>query len=233
MPQPAYNHLPGKLKNHYIIQRHGFSLANNAGLICSNPDIAIPPTGGPLNTGYGLHEKGKAQVKESATLLSKHLFPSQEAPSTDDAPVVMFCSPFKRTVETAEIIQGVLNDTVLKGKVDVPIREMELRERWYGELDMKSDKLYEDAWVDDKAEPDHGENSQYGVEAPSSVCDRVTRFIVDKIESQMEGKTVILVAHGDVCQITLTAFLRIEAWRHREIKHVDTANWRDTLQIDM
>lgn len=62
--QPSYNHLPTTLKNRYIIQRHGFSLANNAGLICSNPDIAIPPTGGPLNTGYGLHEKGKAQVKE-------------------------------------------------------------------------------------------------------------------------------------------------------------------------
>ncbi|KAG1081991.1 hypothetical protein G6F42_022730 [Rhizopus arrhizus] len=67
MSQPAYNHLPKQLKNHYIIQRHGFSLANNDKLICSNPEIAIPPTGGPLNTGYGLHEKGKAQVKEVIT----------------------------------------------------------------------------------------------------------------------------------------------------------------------
>lgn len=62
--QPAYNHLPTTLKNQYVIQRHGFSLANNDKLICSNPDIAIPATGGPLNTGYGLHEKGKLQVKE-------------------------------------------------------------------------------------------------------------------------------------------------------------------------
>jgi hypothetical protein len=64
MSQPTYNHLSKTLKNHYIIQRHGFSLANNDKLICSNPDIAIPPHGGPLNTGYGLHEKGKVQVKE-------------------------------------------------------------------------------------------------------------------------------------------------------------------------
>jgi hypothetical protein len=63
MSEATYNHLPKQLKNHYILQRHGFSLANNANLICSNPDIAIPPTGGPLGTGYGLHEKGKAQVK--------------------------------------------------------------------------------------------------------------------------------------------------------------------------
>lgn len=67
MSQPSYNHLPKELKNHYIIQRHGFSLANNAKLICSNPDIAIPPTGGPLGTGYGLHERGKLQVKEVIT----------------------------------------------------------------------------------------------------------------------------------------------------------------------
>jgi hypothetical protein len=64
MTQLTYNHLPTTLKNRYIIQRHGFSLANNDQLICSNPDIAIPPHGGPLNTGYGLHEKGKIQVKE-------------------------------------------------------------------------------------------------------------------------------------------------------------------------
>lgn len=64
MSQPLYNHLPQTLKNHYIIQRHGYSLANDEKLICSNPAIAIPPLGGPLNTGYGLHEKGKIQVKE-------------------------------------------------------------------------------------------------------------------------------------------------------------------------
>lgn len=142
----------------------------------------------------------------------------------------MFCSPFKRTVETAEIIQGVLNDTVLGGKVAAPIREMELRERWYGKLDMTDDKNYELCWIDD-ASPDHGEHSQYDIESPSHVCDRATKFIAEEIESKMEGKTVILVAHGDICQIMLTAFMRIEAWRHREIKHVDTANWRDTLQL--
>lgn len=60
----VYNHLPSQLKNRYVIARHGFSLANNDKLICSNPEIAIPATGGPLGTGYGLHEKGKTQVKE-------------------------------------------------------------------------------------------------------------------------------------------------------------------------
>lgn len=164
-------------------------------------------------------------------MLSKHLFPTQQAPTDDDEPVVMFCSPFKRTVETAEIIQGVLNDTVLHGKVATPTREMELRERFYGDFDMTSDDNYNVCWEDDKKAPLHGEDSQYKIESPSSVCDRATRFIVDKIENKMEGKIVILVAHGDICQIILTAFMRIEAWRHREIKHVDTANWRDVSEL--
>jgi broad specificity phosphatase PhoE len=141
----------------------------------------------------------------------------------------MFCSPFKRTVETAEITQAVLNE-VLADKIAAPVREIELRERWYGKFDMTDDANYKLCWVDD-ASPTHGENSQYDIEAPSQVCDRATKFIVEEIENKMEGKTVILVAHGDICQIMLTAFIRTEAWRHREIKHVDTANWRDTLEL--
>ena len=73
MAQPTYNHLPQVLKNHYIIQRHGYSLANDNKLICSNPDIAIPAIGGPLNTGYGLHEKGKVQVKEVCILQTRDI----------------------------------------------------------------------------------------------------------------------------------------------------------------
>lgn len=139
----------------------------------------------------------------------------------------MFCSPFKRTVETAEIIQGVLNDQrQADGHIAAPTREMELRERFYGDFDMTTDENYHVCWADDKAVPDHGEHSQYKIESPSQVCDRATKFIVEQIESQMQGKTVILVAHGDICQIILTAFMRIEAWRHREIEHVDTAQFR-------
>lgn len=137
----------------------------------------------------------------------------------------MFCSPFKRTVETAEIIQGVLNET-LDGKVQRPTKTLELRERWYGQFDMTTDENYKVCWVDDEADPDHGEHSQYGIESPSSVCERTSRFIVEEIEAKMENKIVILVAHGDVCQIMLTAFKGTDAWRHRELEHVDTAHWR-------
>lgn len=120
---------------------------------------------------------------------------------------------------------------MLQGKLGAPIKNLELRERWYGQFDMTNDDNYNICWADDAAAPDHGEHSQYDIESPSSVCDRATRFIVDEIESKMEGKTVILVAHGDICQIMLTAFKGTDAWRHREMEHVDTAHWRDTLDF--
>ncbi|CDS07497.1 hypothetical protein LRAMOSA01446 [Lichtheimia ramosa] len=215
----SYNHLPSQLKNHYFIGRHGFSLANNAGLICSNPDIAIPTTGGPLNEGWGLHERGKEQVKQKAGLLAQHLFADNKKPE-----IVIFCSPFVRTHQTAKIIRGVLNETV---PVPEPIPNIALRERFYGEYDMTSDENYKICWQDDATGPDHGEHSAKGVESPSSVCERTTRFIVEEIENKMEGKVVILVAHGDVCQIMQTGFMHTDAWRHREMEHVDTADWRD------
>ncbi|OAD76018.1 hypothetical protein PHYBLDRAFT_180483 [Phycomyces blakesleeanus NRRL 1555(-)] len=224
---PAYNHLPSQLKNHYILARHGFSLANNAHLICSNPDIAIPETGGPLGTGYGLHESGKIQVRESAKLLSKHLFPDQKAPYGDEEPVKMFCSPFLRTRQTAEIIRSVLNETVLDGKVAEPTPNLALRERWFGIFDMTHDDNYHRCWKEDNDAPDHGEHSKFGCESASSVADRATKFIVEEIENKMENKIVILVAHGDICQILQTSFLGMEAWQQRQIEHVETASWRD------
>lgn len=133
-------------------------------------------------------------------------------------------------METAGIIQETLSTTA-SIKVHTPEPTLALRERWYGDMDMTTDDNYPLCWQDDAAAPDHGEHSKHKVEGPQSVCDRVTRFIVEQIEPKIEGKVVILVCHGDVCQIMATAFMNIEPWRHREIKHVDTANWRDTWEL--
>ena len=218
MTATEYNHLPKQLKNHYILARHGFSLANNDKLICSNPDIAIPEVGGPRNTGYGLHEIGIEQVEASAKTLAEHLGDNKKDQ------VKVYCSPFLRTKMTAQIFSKGLGITA------EPTPNMALRERFYGKLDMTSDENYKLCWIDDNAAPDHGENSQYGIESTSSVVDRTTQFIVEEIEAKLEGQTVLLVAHGDVVQCMMTAFRHIEAWRHRELKHVDTANWRDMVQ---
>lgn len=158
---------------------------------------------------------------QSAELLAQHLQPEKHKQ------VVIFCSPFVRTRQTAEIIRNVLNEKLYNGAIDSPTPNIELRERFYGEFDMTNDDNYKLCWEDDAAAPNHGEHSSKGIESPSSVCDRTTRFISEEIEAKMADKIVILVAHGDVCQIMQTAFVRTEAWRHRELRHVDTADWRD------
>ncbi|ORX48811.1 hypothetical protein DM01DRAFT_1113312 [Hesseltinella vesiculosa] len=212
---------------------YGFSLANDAGIICSDPKIAIPGEGGPLGNGYGLHDKGKKKVKESAALLAEHLFGEGKYAGDGDEPVKIFCSPFKRTVETAAIISDTLNELVFteKGAVAPVEHAYALRESYFGDFDMKPDSTYDIVWEEDNSAPDHGENSQYNVESPSSVCDRATRFIVEEIENKMQGKTVVLVCHGDICQITLCAAAHVEPWRQREVKHVNTAEWRDFADL--
>ncbi|CAO3589029.1 unnamed protein product [Absidia cylindrospora] len=118
-------------------------------------------------------------------------------------------------METAAIIQETLNNNVLNNtKIQDPTPTLSLRERWYADYDMTNDDNYKLCWVDDETAPDHGEHSKHGVEGPASVSERTTRFIVETVEATMEGKTVILVCHGDVCQITATAFMHIEPWRH-------------------
>jgi broad specificity phosphatase PhoE len=58
------------------------------------------------------------------------------------------------------------------------------------------------------------------------VAERAAEFIKE-IESKTQGKTVILVAHGDICQIIQTLFTEgAEPWQHRELEHVNTADWR-------
>ncbi|KAI8072375.1 histidine phosphatase superfamily [Gongronella butleri] len=228
------NYLPANLKNKYILARHGYSLANDAGIICSNPEIAIPATGGPLGDGYGLHAKGKLQVKESATRLVEYLYPNGYN-GDEEEPIKVFCSPFKRTKETAAIFCDTLNNDAFAGKqVVAPATEAyALRERWFGNYDMKSDDLYDECWAADAEEPDHGENSTHDVESPNAVCARATKFILDEIESKMQGKTVLLVAHGDIFQIMGAAFLRIEPWRQRQLAHVNTAEWRSVDQLKL
>ncbi|CAO3674209.1 unnamed protein product [Umbelopsis vinacea] len=196
--------LPQPLHNRYFIMRHGYSIANDNGLIVSMPENGIPTTGGPTGEGWALHERGKRQVYESATRLSDYL-----------------------TRQTAEILHSVLVSTSSLSGVDIPapVSNIVLRERGYGDYELQSDSNYDLCWGEDASET-HGENSKHNVESPRSVAERAAEFIKE-IESKTQGKTVILVAHGDICQIIQTLFTEgAEPWQHRELEHVNTADWR-------
>ncbi|KAH8553771.1 histidine phosphatase superfamily [Umbelopsis sp. PMI_123] len=225
--------LPQTLHNRYFIMRHGYSIANDNGLIVSLPENGISTAGGPTGEGWALHERGKRQVYESATRLSDYLFPATTTPLLVEPQVVIFCSPFVRTKQTADILHSVLVSTSSLSGTSIPAPEpnIVLRERGYGVYELQSDNNYEICWAEDASET-HGENSSSHVESPRSVAERAAGFIKE-IESKMQGKTVILVAHGDICQIIQTLFTEgFEPWQHRQLTHVNTADWRQLNSLD-
>lgn len=224
--------LPQPIKNRYFIMRHGYSLANDNNLIVSLPENGIPTSGGPTGEGYALHERGKRQVYESATRLSDYLFPASSTPLLAETPVVIYCSPFVRTRQTAEILRSVLVSTSSLSGPDIaaPEPNIELRERGYGDFELQSDSNYEICWEEDASES-HGENSKYHIESPRSVAERAAALI-SEIDSKHEGKTIIMVAHGDICQIIQTLFTDgTEPWQHRQLDHVNTADWRELNKL--
>jgi len=127
--------------------RHGHSLANEKGIIISDP-----PTGTCL---YGLSERGKSQVISAAQSF------------TAPAPLIIYSSDFLRTAETARLLGKEL-------KVDKIFYSEKLRERFFGEYEGKSVNHYNDLWERDALAE---RNNSHGVENPSEVALRTGSLI--------------------------------------------------------
>ena len=185
------------LRNRYLAMRHGHSLANEQGIIVSHPDNGCH--------GYGLSEPGKTQVETS-----------MRRNSLLDAQTLIVTSDFKRALESAQIVQKIL------GALAAPLIETRLRERYFGELELSSDRGYDRVWCEDAVNPDseHG-----GMESANQVMRRVTAVICD-LEKHYKDATILLVSHGDALQILQTAFARRAASDHRELEHLHTAEIR-------
>ena len=115
------------IKNQYYLLRHGFSRANEQGLIVSDM----------INGGddYGLAEKGCRQVRENLLAV------------VADLPVGigkrLISSPFLRTRETAAIAGDVLG-------VDD-----RLKERFFGDFELQDHQAYSRVWALDRDDPHH------------------------------------------------------------------------------
>ncbi|MBR2512859.1 MAG: histidine phosphatase family protein [Halomonas sp.] len=113
-------------------------------------------------------------------------------------------SDFLRTTQTAERVASAFGLTLEK--------EQRLRERYFGELDGQADRYYPDVWALDAQDADH---QQYQVEAVSSVAARLCA-VIEGLEQQGSGETVLVVSHGDPLQILLTALANKPLTQHRE-----------------
>ncbi len=193
----SYKH--NALKNTYVLMRHGTSLANDEGIILSDPKKGV--------SGYGLSATGKEEARRSAQK-------AKEAGMLD-ASVIIWSSDFARARETAEITAQVL------GAKPITLTQT-LRERFFGDWDGKENSNYEKIWHDDAQDTDH---TASGVESVKSVLNRVVALI-EELEQTYTNKTILLVSHGDTLQILQTAFANVPLSEHRPPQHLHTAEIR-------
>lgn len=188
-----------KLKNRYIIIRHGESEANKRGIVASLPEVSI--------NSYGLTGKGKKQIRDIIQITKDTLLGEN---------VIIISSDFLRARESAHIIA---EETGCKDILFTP----QLRERFFGEYEgMPSDSYYR-VWGDDL---DNINNHIGGVESTREVRERVLS-VIRECEESYSDRTILLVSHGDPLQILLAAFMGLPSNRHREIKSLKNADFRE------
>lgn len=213
-----------ELENRYFVIRHGESTANERGLVVSDPGIGT--------IGYGLTGKGRGQIDESARDFLMRLYDHRKRlagivgdrvanrklkmDKISKYNTVVLSSDFRRAMETAEIFAEVVG--VRRPK---PVKA--LRERFFGDYDMKEGNIYEDVWsLDAKNYNQQVDN----VESVGEVLARSTRLI-RMLERSYKGKNIFLVAHGDVGQILETGFRKMNPSMHRSLPHLKNAEIRE------
>ncbi|KAJ4783691.1 hypothetical protein LUZ62_034937 [Rhynchospora pubera] len=174
------------LRNNYWVLRHGRSIPNERGLIVSSLENGT-------REEFGLAALGVEQARLAGELFKKEL--EEKNFSIDQ---VRICySPFARTIETAREVARVLEISLdtSSGKEMV-----ELRERYFGTLELLSHDKYAEVWALDEKDP------SMPPEGGESVADVASRLAVAllNIETAFESCAVLIVSHGDTLQILQT-----------------------------
>ena len=200
-------------RKRYYLLRHGQSLANVEGVISSEPTKAIAE--------HGLSEAGRQQAEAAGGDLLAAL------EETGCIGVAICTSDFRRARETAEAAHAAARAAGVRlWPPDGPRLEVALRERWFGEHDATADSNYDKVWVDDKLSATH---EVAGVESVASVAAR-TDGLLDRLDAEPELSgpwLVLLVAHGDILQITQAAQEGHDIRTHRSLEHLQTATLRE------
>jgi broad specificity phosphatase PhoE len=200
-----------ELQNTFCALRHGRSLANEAKIISSHPEVAT--------IQHGLSQVGQDQAEQAGRDVVKY-FKDSEAHSYDG--ICILTSDYLRAMETALYVAKAVVGADLPLFNDGVVFERRLRERWFGEWDGGSDVHYPDVWKDDAVDSSH---TLRGVESVDSVMDRTTECVLEW-DDRLDNQLVLLVAHGDVLQIVQTAFAKMDGTKHRSLEHLETATLR-------
>jgi probable phosphoglycerate mutase len=184
-------------------------MANVAGVISSDPDIATKK--------HGLSPAGREQAIQAG----KDVVSYYQANNCYIG-IVLLSSDFKRANETASCLAESIREASLPIFQNAQVSEIRFRERWFGDWDGGSDSNYQNVWERDAVDPSH---TLQGVEYVHSVMQRTTSCILEW-DAKFQNYLILLVAHGDVLQITQTAFLKMDGSLHRTLPHLETATLR-------
>lgn len=182
--------------------RHGESLANQQGLIVSLAENGI--------SAYGLSETGRVQINKSVTTHPRISGVTQ-----------IISSDFKRAHESAQIAHALLSC-----QTEITLSE-KLRERDFGDFELKSNIHYQTVWDNDAIDSSHTIDN---AESADAVMLRATSLILS-LEKDFSAETILLVSHGDTLQILQTAFLKQAASEQRQMPHLETAEIRELVLI--
>ncbi|MFA5651788.1 MAG: class I tRNA ligase family protein [Candidatus Paceibacterota bacterium] len=152
-----------KSTNKFLVVRHGEAKSNVLDILSSNP-----------KTVNHLTEKGREQAVEA----SKNL---------KDKVDIIYCSPFMRTKETADIIAE--NIGYPKDKI---LYDDRLHEINGGEMDGRPDPEYQAFFTNRK---EKFFRSPKGGETYTDAKKRMTDFLYD-IDKKYEGKNILIVSHN-------------------------------------
>ncbi len=187
-----------------LVLRHGRSVANEEGVIASQPANA--------GEAYGLTPLGRAQVRRSVV---RAVARGALAP-----PLWLVTSPLLRARESAAVAAQVLGVT--------PSVDARLTERDFGELELGPDARYGDVWAEDRSDPGH---HRWGVESVAEVLARAGA-LVQELMHDGHAATLVLCTHGDVASTLLCAGRGAPLDRHREVGAVPTGGLRALRSAD-
>ena len=221
------------LKNDFCALRHGQSMANVQKIISSHPNVAT--------IHHGLSPLGKEQALAAGKDVIDYYNNNNNNNNNGDGDnnndksydyqgILILTSDYLRAKETAMIVGDAVQKAGLplynnsnnnNNNITITI-DTALRERWFGIWDGGSDESYGTVWRDDAVNPSHTNGT---VESVNAVMERTTACVL-KWNNILTNHLIVLVAHGDVLQITQTAFSKLDGSKHRTMKHLETATLR-------
>ena len=143
-------------------------------------------------TDWNLAQKtqGKTDIELNETGIKQAIKAKDEINKCDID--LIYCSPLKRTMKTAEIVNEDKKCKIIYDKA--------LEERGFGDFEGKTKDEIKDMIGDWEKIHDYKINSnERNIEPIKDVCNRVWNFL-DKVKEEQAGKNILIVTHAGVCR---------------------------------